>query len=96
MQADRHASFGGPSVRGRIVFLDGCGNRKIHQIAEAGLLEPAHDVNLVTQRHDGYLSALRRCGRCRAPDASIGLRLNRLRGYRQREEAESSGEQHEG
>ena len=28
----------------------GWGNRKIHQIAEAGLLEPAHDVNLVAQR----------------------------------------------
>jgi hypothetical protein len=47
VQADRHWSFGSPSVRGGIVFFDGCGNRKIHQIAEAGLLEPAHDINLV-------------------------------------------------
>ena len=63
---------------------------------EAGLLEPAHDIDLVAQRHGGHLSPLRRRGRCRAPDAWIGLRLHRSRGYGQRDEPESSEKQHTG
>ena len=96
VQADRHGSFGSPSVCGGIVFFEGWSNRKIHHIAEAGLFEPAHDVNFFAQCHGSHLSPLRRCRRCRAPDALTRFGLRRLRGYRQHDEAERSEERHEG